>query len=346
MAKETMREQLKRLEDENKSLTDNFNDCLAENQQLQKKLNAKIEDTEEYKRCAKQVQEMEQQRNTAMGQREHYHAKVRQLESERESLKQQLAELQATYEAQSTAESVPDAQATEVPEAAQNGTQGDTEAVEKPLPENISDKIRAKLLQDQLKYITEQLQESQRENVSLTERYNMLQTQYNNLQLTPLIAGTGNIDLITEQFIEREKELQSEIDELKKENEKANQRVVDFKSKDYGIDLLNRMIKKSDNLSQSLKDKQSALEAAEMAQNTLKSDLEAAQAELQALKQEVNKSSKNPFRAGRKPKLTAEQVEQIKALSNDGLSYRQISGKVGVSPATIMRYLKKDLMLF
>ena len=338
MAKETQKDKIVRLEAENERLSKNFNDCFAENQQLQKKLNARIEDTDEYQRCAKQVQEMEQQRNKAIEQRDRYHAKVQQLEDERDALRQQLAELQTAYEAQSAAESVPDAQAIEVPEAAQNGT----EAVEESLPENISDKIRVKLLQDQLEYITEQLQESQRENVSLTERYNMLQTQYNNLQLTPLIAGTGNIDLITGQFIEREKELQSEIDELKKENEKANQRVVDFKSKDYGIDLLNRMIKKSDNLSQSLKDKQSALDASVTARNAIKSDLEAAQAELQALKQESAKSRKNPFGAGRKLKLSAEQIEQIKALSNDGLSYRQISGKVGVSPATIMRYLKRS----
>lgn len=99
MAKETLREQLKRLEAENERLSKNFNDCFAENQQLEKKLNAKIEDTEEYKRCAQQLQTMEQQRNTAIEQRDRYHAKVQQLEAERESLRQQLTELQAAYEA-------------------------------------------------------------------------------------------------------------------------------------------------------------------------------------------------------------------------------------------------------
>ena len=56
MAKETQKEQIARLEAENERLTKNFNDCFAENQQLEKKLNARIEDTDEYKRCAQLLQ--------------------------------------------------------------------------------------------------------------------------------------------------------------------------------------------------------------------------------------------------------------------------------------------------
>ena len=99
MAKETLREQVAKLEAENERLSKNFNDCFAENQRLEKKLNARVEETDEYKRCAQQVQEMEQQRNKAIERRDRYHAKVRQLEAERDTLKQQLADLQATYEA-------------------------------------------------------------------------------------------------------------------------------------------------------------------------------------------------------------------------------------------------------
>lgn len=99
MAKETQKEQIARLEAENERLSKNFNDCFAENQRLEKKLNARVEETDEYKRCAQQVQEMEQQRNKAIEQRDRYHAKVQQLEDERDSLRQQLAELQAAYNA-------------------------------------------------------------------------------------------------------------------------------------------------------------------------------------------------------------------------------------------------------
>ena len=89
MAKETQKEQIARLEVENERLTKNFNDCFAE----------KIESTDEYQKNARQSQEMERQRDAVMGQRDHYHAKVLQLEAERDSLRQQLADLQATYEA-------------------------------------------------------------------------------------------------------------------------------------------------------------------------------------------------------------------------------------------------------
>lgn len=99
MAKETQKEQIARLEAENERLTKNFNDCFAENQRLEKKLNARIEDTDEYKKSMQQLQKMEQQRNTAIEQRDRYHAKVQQLESERDTLRQQLTELQAAYEA-------------------------------------------------------------------------------------------------------------------------------------------------------------------------------------------------------------------------------------------------------
>lgn len=99
MAKETQKEQIARLEAENERLSKNFNDCFAENQQLEKKLNARVEETDEYKRCAQLLQKMEQQRNTAIEQRDRYHAKVQQLEAERDTLRQQLEALQAAYNA-------------------------------------------------------------------------------------------------------------------------------------------------------------------------------------------------------------------------------------------------------
>lgn len=99
MAKETQKEQIARLEAENERLTKNFNDCFAENQQLEKKLNARIEDTDEYKKSMQQLQKMEQQRNTAIEQRDHFHAKVQQLEAERDTLRKQLEQLQAAYNA-------------------------------------------------------------------------------------------------------------------------------------------------------------------------------------------------------------------------------------------------------
>ncbi len=324
-----------------KELEHMYLDIWKTNKELRTQMDGKLETSEEYQNMVKQLHDEAQLKQIAVKQKAQSEQKVRKLEDECKELRQQLEDLQtdkslpdATETAQNTADNMSDGQATDDSETAQNGTQGGTEAIAEPLPENISDKIRVKLLKDQLKYITEQLQESQHENASLAERYNMLQIQYNNLQLTPLIAGIGNIDLITDQFIEREKKLQSEIEELKKEKEKANQRVIDFKSKDYGLDLLNKMIKEADNLSQSLKDKQSELEAAEMAQNTLKSNLNKLRAEYQQA------TRHNARGAGRKPEHT-EQLERIMELHAQGLSHRAISEIVKVPSATVGRYIKQ-----
>ena len=62
------------------------------------------------------------------------------------------------------------------------------------------------------------------------------------------------------------------------------------------------------------------------AYSAVKSDLEAAQAELQILK----------------PKLTVEQVEQVKMLSAEGLSVRKIAAKMDCSAALICKLLKDD----
>jgi Arc/MetJ family transcription regulator len=84
-----------------------------------------------------------------------------------------------------------------------------------------------------------------------------------------------------------------------------------------------------------IKPQQVALDDAVTAQNALKSDLDKLQAEYQQA------TRHNARGAGRKLKLTAEQAEQVKKLSSEGLTYRKISEQVGISPATVMRYLKK-----
>lgn len=65
---------------------------------LRKQINGRLEETDSYKILVKQVDELTLDRNTAIKQRDRYHAKVQQLEAERDSLRQQLEELQAAYE--------------------------------------------------------------------------------------------------------------------------------------------------------------------------------------------------------------------------------------------------------
>lgn len=319
MAKETMREKITRLEDENNKLTNNFNDCLAENQQLQKKLNAKIEDTEEYKRCAKQVQEMERQRDMARGQSDHYHVKVLQLEDERDALRKQLTELQATYEAQSAADSVPDAQAIEVPEAAQNGTQGGTEWQQDIIGklkeayenqnQNLKDGTATKILkiwsatpqtEEALKllydYFLAPLPYEDEQDVARTEVFAQLEAQENTIKgLKAQISDTKN----AEQY----------------NNAMGNYETISKQTK-------------------KIKELEDQLDTSVAAQNALKSDLDKLTAKY------TQATRHNARNAGRKPKLTADQEQEIKNLRSEGLNVRQIAAKMSCSTGLVCKILK------
>ena len=93
------------------------------------------------------------------------------------------------------------------------------------------------------------------------------------------------------------------------------------------------------NLNQKLKEKQAELDAAQTAQNALKSDYDNKCSELQELRQDLSKSQKNPFGAGRKPKLNIEQIEKVKELSAQGLSIRKIALEMDCSASLICKVL-------
>lgn len=88
---------------------------------------------------------------------------------------------------------------------------------------------------------------------------------------------------------------------------------------------------KYSDLSKQLKAKQAELD-------TIKSNLEAAQAEL---KQEATKSQKNPFGAGRKRSYTA-QLERIMQLRKGGSSIRSIASELDIPFATVARYIREN----
>ena len=94
--KETPTQKLKRELAEAEAQRDGYQ---KETSSLRQQINGKLEETDSYKNLVKQVDALTLDRNTAIKQRDRYHAKVQQLEAERDSLRQQLADLQATYEA-------------------------------------------------------------------------------------------------------------------------------------------------------------------------------------------------------------------------------------------------------
>ena len=94
--KETPTQKLKRELAEVEAQRDGYQ---KEASDLRKQINGKLEETDSYKILVKQVDELTLDRNTAIKQRDRYHAKVQQLEAERDSLRQQLEALQAAYNA-------------------------------------------------------------------------------------------------------------------------------------------------------------------------------------------------------------------------------------------------------
>ena len=74
-------------------------------------------------------------------------------------------------------------------------------------------------------------------------------------------------------------------------------------------------------MSKQLKAKQAELDTSVTAQNALKSDLDKLAAEY------TQATRHNARNAGRKPKLTADQEQEIKNLRSEGLNVRQIAAK-------------------
>ena len=257
MAKETQKDKIVRLEAENERLLKNFNDCLAENQQLQKKLNAKIEDTDEYKRCAQQLQKMEQQRGTAIGQRDHYHAKVQQLEAERDTLRKQLTELQATYEAQSAAESVPES----IPlEEWQQDIIGKLKEIYENQNQNLNYGTATKILR--IWSTTPQAEEA----LKLLYDYFLAPLPYEDEQDITSAEVFAQLEAQEDTI----KGLKAQISDTKNA-EQYNNAMGNY-------EMISKQAKK-------IKELEKQLDASATAQNALKSDLESVQAELQALKQ-------------------------------------------------------------
>ena len=94
--KETPTQKLKRELAEVEAQRDGYQ---KEASDLRKQINGRLEETDSYKNLVKQVDALTLDRNTAIKQRDRYQAKVQQLEDERDTLRKQLTDLQATYEA-------------------------------------------------------------------------------------------------------------------------------------------------------------------------------------------------------------------------------------------------------
>lgn len=331
--KETPTQKLKRELAEAEAQRDGYQ---KEASDLRKQINGKLEETDSYKNLVKQVDSLTLDRNTAIKQRDRYHAKVQQLEDERDTLRKQLADLQATYEAQSAAESVPDAQAIEVPKVAQNGTQGGTEAIVEPLPDNVRndededdepiDEESEELIENIVAYLKEAYAN---ENKSISNTRAKANVRY----WRKTAEGRKQFDILIEYF---EGRLSATKRQMQAQNEKIQDLELQAKdresTKQFNATMGNYAALSE--LSKQLKAKQVELDASVTAQNALKSDLDKLAAKY------MQATQHNARNAGRKPKLTADQEQEIKNLRSEGFNVRQIAAKMSCSTGLVCKILK------
>ena len=78
------------------------------------------------------------------------------------------------------------------------------------------------------------------------------------------------------------------------------------------------------------------------AYNALQNDYKALQVELQQIRTQSHTESHNARNAGRKPKFTDEQMEQVRKMAADGLSVRKIAAEMSCSIGLVCKVLHSD----
>lgn len=383
MAKETQKEKIVRLESELAAMTEQRDSYRDDANNFKKQISARVEETDLYKSIVRQLHEMENQRNTASEQRDRYKAKIQSLEDERESWATSASEA-----AQNTTESVPDVQDTAEPEEAKNCTQGSTEAIEEPLPEN--EKERLCRTNKQLQWLNLQLMQlledigvpqdtverllSESENLldgvpkriqEFSEKWkkdmvSKLEETYetNNRPLSDEVAANIIATWCSTPRAEQALKLlyihfMSPLDEYDEEEykqftkrqeeqakiEKQEQIIAGLQAKIESAEtteqynsvagnykLVNEQAKK-------IKGLETERDIAVKALDTIKNDLDNLRAEYEQA------TRHNARGAGRKPKLTDDQEQEIQKLRATGLSVRQIAAKMSCSTGLVCKIL-------
>lgn len=357
MAKKTAQKQEQMTEDEKQirrrignatkaDLAKWFMQIWNENNELKKQMNKKLEESKEYQSMVNQLQDETQLKKTAVKQQKKAEETAQKLEAECEKLRQQVAALQtakslpdATETAQNTADKMSDGQATDDSETAQNGTQGGIEAIAESLPENIPLGKWQQEMVDKLRDIYDARNQNLKEEAAVKivriwcatqkaeEALGMLY-DYILVHLPQESDEQDEPDTISGFACEKIEALQEKITELEAKIEGA-ETTAQYNSVTEKYKVVN-------DLRNELNNKNTALGKSEAERNTLKSDLD----KLQEKYQQATRH--NARGAGRKPKLTDDQVQEIQKLRADGMVMTEISKKIGCSVGLVYNILSKN----
>jgi chromosome segregation ATPase len=177
-------------------------------------------------------------------------------------------------------------------------------------------------------------QERQRE-VEATEQYKSLMKRYEQEQKAS--AAVKKMLISTQKKCDTQRE---ELSKLRtKVEESTNQEYMQLKA---SYDELSAKYEETKELYDST---QPAYNAAVTAQNELQGNYERVCAELkeaQAKLSEVREETHNARNAGRKPKFTNEQMEQVRKMAADGLSVRKIAAEMSCSIGLVCKILHSN----
>lgn len=290
----------KQLEEQNAALR-------KENESLHRQIDARVEESDAYKALKKQIADVSSTKDNYSRQAEHWKTQYFDLQAK---INQKVYKLQDEEAAEELQENEP------LPDNVRNDEDEDDEPIDEESEE---------LIENIVAYLKEAYAN---ENKSISNTRAKANVRY----WRKTAEGRKQFDILIEYF---EGRLSATKRQMQAQNEKIQDLELQAKdresTKQFNATMGNYAALSE--LSKQLKAKQVELDASVTAQNALKSDLDKLAEYMQA-------TQHNARNAGRKPKLTADQEQEIKNLRSEGLNVRQIAAKMSCSTGLVCKILK------
>lgn len=291
----------KQLEEQNAALR-------KENESLHRQIDARVEESDAYKALKKQIADVSSTKDNYSRQAEHWKTQYFDLQAK---INQKVYKLQDEEAAEELQENEP------LPDNVRNDEDEDDEPIDEESEE---------LIENIVAYLKEAYAN---ENKSISNTRAKANVRY----WRKTAEGRKQFDILIEYF---EGRLSATKRQMQAQNEKIQDLELQAKdresTKQFNATMGNYAALSE--LSKQLKAKQVELDASVTAQNALKSDLDKLAAKY------MQATQHNARNAGRKPKLTADQEQEIKNLRSEGVNVRQIAAKMSCSTGLVCKILK------
>ena len=277
-----------------------------ENESLHRQIDARVEESDAYKALKKQIADVSSTKDNYSRQAEHWKTQYFDLQAK---INQKVYKLQDEEAAEELQENEPD------------NVRNDEDEDDEPIDEESEE-----LIENIVAYLKEAYAN---ENKSISNTRAKANVRY----WRKTAEGRKQFDILIEYF---EGRLSATKRQMQAQNEKIQDLELQAKdresTKQFNATMGNYAALSE--LSKQLKAKQVELDASVTAQNALKSDLDKLAAKY------MQATQHNARNAGRKPKLTADQEQEIKNLRSEGLNVRQIAAKMSCSTGLVCKILK------